>query len=76
MKAILIYIDKECSNVITYNTGDNLEKLVLKLISKFCDVYAYKKSSNNNIHISTKDGRMLNVKWKHIALWEKNNLFN
>lgn len=74
MKAILVYIDKSCHNVIAYNTGDNLEALVLKLMHKLYDVYAYKKISDRRIRISTNEGRVLNVSWEHITLWDKNNL--
>lgn len=74
MKAILVFIDKSCHNVIAYNIDDNLEELVLKLIRKFYNVYAYKKISDRRIRIFTNEGRVLNVSWEHITLWDKNNL--
>ena len=74
MKALLVSIDKNCNNVITYNIDDNLEALVLKLMRKLYDVYAYKKISDRCIRIFTNDGRVLNVSYKHITLWDKDNL--
>lgn len=71
MKAILVYIDKSCNNVIVYNTDDNLEELVLKLIRKFYNVYAYKKISDRRIRIFTNDSRIINVSWEHITLWDE-----
>lgn len=74
MKAILISIDKSYNNVIAYDHDDNLEELVLKLIRKLYDVYAFKKISNRHIRVFTNDGRVLNISWEHITLWNKNNL--
>lgn len=74
MKAILVFIDKSCHNVIAYNIDDNLEALVLKLMRKLYDVYAYKKISDRRIRISTNDGRVLNISWQSITLWDKDNL--
>lgn len=74
MKALMITIAKSCHNVIAYNHGDNLEALVLKLMHKLYDVYAYKKISDRRIRIFINDGRIINVSWEHITLWDINKL--